>query len=87
MSSKEDNVSELSRKLDESQIDTSLKLLSLRNQYIPEFYDLHLNINHLKPNFNGTVTIDIKKTKIIMGRPMSLDLRYMPINLLSLKLF
>ena len=67
MSSKEDNVSKLSRKLDESQIDTSLKLLSLRNQYIPEFYDLHLNINHLKPNFNGTVTIDIKKNENYHG--------------------
>jgi len=67
MSSQKDSVSDLSRELDNSQIDSNLKLLSLRNQYIPESYDLLLDINHLKPNFNGSVTIDIKKNEKYHG--------------------
>ncbi|ODV77307.1 uncharacterized protein CANTADRAFT_23437 [Suhomyces tanzawaensis NRRL Y-17324] len=41
---------------------TSLSsLLSLSNAYLPSSYDLKLAIDHTKPNFSGTVTLDLVK--------------------------
>lgn len=39
----------------------TLTPLSISNSYVPTLYDLRLDIDHLKPNFNGEVVIDLEK--------------------------
>lgn len=43
------------------------ELLSLENKHIPKLYDLELKINHRKPNFEGTLTIQLGKNHANKG--------------------
>ncbi|KAK6205334.1 peptidase family M1-domain-containing protein [Scheffersomyces amazonensis] len=61
-----DNTGSVTKDLESLKLQ-SLTPLELSNSYVPAKYSLDLTINHLKPNFNGQVIIDLIKNDNFNG--------------------